>query len=79
MYQGADIDILRWTNVDDCVPMQDTQGLDHYFAFGSAHPGGFVMSFCDGSVRVIDYEIEPNVHALLGDRNDGVAIDKSKY
>lgn len=79
MYQGADNDILRWTNAEVAMPMRDTPGLNYYLLFGSAHPGGFVMAFCDGSVQVINYEIEPLVHELLGARNDGTAIDKSKY
>jgi len=38
---------------------------DHY---GSAHPGGINMVFCDGSVRVIDYDIDLATFSAGGDR-----------
>jgi prepilin-type processing-associated H-X9-DG protein len=47
--------------------------------FGSAHAGGFNMAFCDGSVHTVLYEIDPQVHAMLGDRQDGKTIDASQY
>jgi prepilin-type N-terminal cleavage/methylation domain-containing protein/prepilin-type processing-associated H-X9-DG protein len=39
--------------------------------FGSAHESGFHMAFCDGSVRVIEYDIDPLVHMAGGNRHDG--------
>jgi prepilin-type processing-associated H-X9-DG protein len=47
--------------------------------FGSAHAGGFNMAFCDGSVHSILYEIDPVVHAMLSDRQDGTSFDASEY
>jgi prepilin-type processing-associated H-X9-DG protein len=47
--------------------------------FGNAHAGGFNMSFCDGSVHSIVYEIDPTVHAMLSDRQDGMVVDASQY
>ena len=49
------------------------------FRFGSAHAGGFNMAFCDGSVHSIIYEIDPTVHAMLSDRQDGQTVDASQY
>lgn len=40
-------------------------------AFGSAHEDGFNMAFADGSVRVLDYDIDPAVHKAMASRNDG--------
>jgi prepilin-type processing-associated H-X9-DG protein len=40
-------------------------------AFGSAHEDGFNMAFADGSVRMLDYDIDPAVHKAMSSRNDG--------
>lgn len=56
-------------------PMQDRPGLLAPYAFGSAHPSGFNMSFCDGSVHTIQYDIDPLVHESLGVRDDGATVD----
>jgi prepilin-type N-terminal cleavage/methylation domain-containing protein len=39
--------------------------------FGSAHPSGTLMAFCDGSVRLYGFDVDPVAFALLGGRNDG--------
>jgi prepilin-type N-terminal cleavage/methylation domain-containing protein len=41
------------------------------FRWGSAHPAGFQAVLCDGSVRVINYNIDLEVLARLCARNDG--------
>jgi prepilin-type processing-associated H-X9-DG protein len=40
-------------------------------AFGSAHPAGLHMAFCDGSVRVVEYDVDPLVHQAAANRHDG--------
>jgi len=44
------------------------------FCFGSAHPGGINMSFADGSVHTINYEVDLELFNRLGHRSDGVAV-----
>jgi type II secretory pathway pseudopilin PulG len=74
-------------------PMRDVSGMapitlsplspDAFYypdeGFGSAHPDGLGMGFCDGSVRTISYSIDPMVHAELGTIADGLPIDSSGY
>jgi prepilin-type processing-associated H-X9-DG protein len=43
------------------------------YNFGSAHPFGFNMALCDGSVRNVSYEISEEVHRCYCNRTDGVA------
>jgi prepilin-type N-terminal cleavage/methylation domain-containing protein len=55
-------------------PTQDTPGVLTFalrYAFGSAHAAGFHMSFCDGSVQFIGYDIDLETHRLNGHRADG--------
>ncbi|QDT70037.1 Type II secretion system protein G precursor [Planctomycetes bacterium MalM25] len=40
--------------------------------FGSAHSGGFNMSYCDGSVGFVSFDVDPDLHRLTGNRSDGV-------
>jgi prepilin-type processing-associated H-X9-DG protein len=55
-------------------PSQDTPGAmptSLRFAFGSAHPGGMHMAYCDGSVQVLSYDIDLETHRQNGHRGDG--------
>jgi prepilin-type N-terminal cleavage/methylation domain-containing protein/prepilin-type processing-associated H-X9-DG protein len=46
--------------------------------FGSSHPGGFNATFCDGSHRVINYDIEHDVLRALSNRRDGTVVEQSQ-
>jgi prepilin-type N-terminal cleavage/methylation domain-containing protein len=56
-------------------PAQDRAGFSTNgscsWNFGSAHQAGFNMAFCDGVVRLMAWDIDPNVHMQLGHRADG--------
>ena len=79
MFQGFDYDIARWTGGVNYAPLQDTPGYGVYRAFGSAHFNGFHMAFCDGSVQMMNYSIDLEVHRCLGNRKDGAVIDGKAY
>ncbi|MBN1589926.1 MAG: DUF1559 domain-containing protein [Pirellulales bacterium] len=68
MYVGANNDTYRtcWN-----VPRQDTPGVEMAEIFGSPHPNGLQMLFCDGSVQLIPYTITRDIHMRLGNRADG--------
>jgi prepilin-type N-terminal cleavage/methylation domain-containing protein/prepilin-type processing-associated H-X9-DG protein len=72
---GDNEDIARWTATGPAI---DTPGAWWRALFGSAHPSGFQMAFCDGSVQPMSYEIDLTVHKNLGNRKDGVPIDPKK-
>lgn len=55
-------------------PLQDRRGYDNYAAFGSAHSGGLNMAMCDGSVRMLSYDVDATTHQYLADRMDGSVI-----
>jgi len=44
--------------------------------FGSAHSAGFNMAFCDGSVTMIQFDIDPEVHRTYGHRFDAVVVQE---
>ncbi len=69
MYQGFDWDVNRWTSVND-PPLQDRFGQQSYGSFGSVHPGGFNMVYCDGSVQSIGYDVDLDLHRRAGHRHD---------
>lgn len=70
VYTGFNRDHLRMTHPEH-PPLQDRQGLVQVYSFGSAHPGIFNMSLCDGSARTVSFDIDPETHQWLGVRNDG--------
>ena len=39
--------------------------------FGSAHPGGWFVSWCDGHVESVGYDVELQVHRANANRADG--------
>ena len=76
---GFDNDIFRTadTSYGD-TPVQDTPGYDNDYIWGSAHPAGIHMAFCDGSVHNINYSIDSVTHGHLANRSTTAAIDPTK-
>ena len=72
MYSGDDFDILRWTTLP-WTPLNDRVGDvpgKEFARFGSAHRSGCNIALCDGSARIISYEIDAKLFESLGSRND---------
>jgi prepilin-type processing-associated H-X9-DG protein len=57
------------------VPFQDRPGILDTWNFGSAHPSGFHMTMCDGSVHTINYDILADTHRLLSNRSDDQLVE----
>lgn len=69
-------DSVRWTE-PGLWPLQDTPGSNATWNFGSAHPGGFFMAFCDGSVHRTSYDIDIIPFMQRSNRLDGEPADGS--
>lgn len=74
LYVGFDNDNARSVGGSFYPPRQDTRLMGNLHIFGSAHPGGFNVVLCDGSVRSIQYSIDQNSYRYLGHRLDGQTI-----
>lgn len=72
VYHGANDDTTRvvWPGYGELRP--DTPGHDNRNVFGSAHPAGVLFVFVDGSVHLVSYQIEVEVHRQLGNRRDSL-------
>jgi prepilin-type N-terminal cleavage/methylation domain-containing protein len=68
------IENLKYSISPFAVPLNDFSTADAtvagFYRFGSAHPSGFHMANCDGTVHLIDYQIDPEVHFRRGHRSD---------
>jgi prepilin-type N-terminal cleavage/methylation domain-containing protein len=86
MYTGFDRDNVRSSNLwpygfENSVlrpawpPTPDTRGYDKALTFGGPHPGGWMVVFCDNSVRFQSYDMELINHSRLGNRADGLVVE----
>ncbi len=63
-----------WNNAYYRPPIQDRPGYqpDPARDFGGPHVGGINCVFCDGSVRSISFDVDPEAWRLAGGRNDEI-------
>ncbi|MEO1496003.1 MAG: DUF1559 domain-containing protein [Planctomycetota bacterium] len=55
----------------DAPVVTENDGKKNLVAFGSAHAGGLNMAFCDGSVQLVNYDVDRFVHRWNANRQDG--------
>jgi prepilin-type N-terminal cleavage/methylation domain-containing protein len=86
LYQGYDWDVIRWMTTRNksasrYAPQPDSvYGDPCAVQFGSAHAAVFNAAYCDGSVHVNSYDIDPETFELLCRRDDaGVSWLQSGY
>jgi prepilin-type N-terminal cleavage/methylation domain-containing protein/prepilin-type processing-associated H-X9-DG protein len=78
-FAGGNADTLRVTAMVTTGNIKLALGTDQpgssdskgEYIFGSAHAGGFNMAMCDGSVSLVQFDIDPHVHRVAGHRSDG--------
>lgn len=70
---GWDYDTLRLTA---CIPYPDSSSVREFtLTAGSAHPAGINTGFADGAVKMISYDIDPEIFNLLAHRTDDQIVD----
>jgi len=67
MYNGFCSDLHRYASQQFPLKL-DTNGQPDFYRFGSPHPGGCNMAFCDSRVATISYDIDLQLHTCYGDR-----------
>jgi prepilin-type N-terminal cleavage/methylation domain-containing protein/prepilin-type processing-associated H-X9-DG protein len=67
MYTGFNNDVFRAAHD---LPVMDAVGVNNQSRYGSAHTGGINMAMCDGSVRVVAYDIDRTAWRRAGDREE---------
>lgn len=84
---GFQDDVVRWgamnTPWGNLVPAPDFSGARYdwntirpaIWQFGSSHPNGTPFVFCDGSVRTIDFVVNPQTFQRLCSIRDGEVAD----
>ncbi|MCA9102973.1 MAG: DUF1559 domain-containing protein [Planctomycetales bacterium] len=78
MFSGHQDDNHRQTghpNYNYFPPKQDRPGLADDSCFGSAHPGGFNMVYCDGSVKSLPFSIDLESFRRQATRAEGLPAD----
>jgi prepilin-type N-terminal cleavage/methylation domain-containing protein len=83
LYAGYSTDLHRFAGVIERIklgfspyatPLHDNTPPDNNISgsvrFGSAHPSGLHMAYCDGSVHFVGYDIDADVHFRAGHRSD---------
>jgi len=75
LYQGLDWDTVRTTAIPPRPDQPDTPtgGISNHF--GGPHRMSFPAAACDGSVRMVGYDIDPAVWTKIGNRRDRSVVN----
>ncbi len=73
---GRNFDSLRVSG-DAKTIYRDREGWEGVTYFGSAHPTGIHMVFCDGHLAKLNYTIDPTILSRLTNRKDGYSVSES--
>jgi prepilin-type N-terminal cleavage/methylation domain-containing protein len=68
LYNGQNVSVNRWAGRNS-LPQRDAPGPEFAAIFGGPHEASLLMSFCDGSVQDVAYDVAPEIHEAYGDRN----------
>ena len=71
-FLGHGNDTARYTSLD--LPLAADGEERGHKQFGSAHSSGCYFAFADGSVKLMTYDLDPEVHRRHGNRADGEVI-----
>jgi prepilin-type N-terminal cleavage/methylation domain-containing protein/prepilin-type processing-associated H-X9-DG protein len=69
-------EICHATNCDRRDWTGHEKAYGGFWQFGSAHSAGLNMAFCDGSVQLVGYAIDPIVHEQFGKRSDEQVVTR---
>ncbi len=68
-FLGHGNDTARYTSLD--LPLAVDGEERGHKQFGSAHASGCYFAFADGAVKLMTYDLDPEVHRRYGNRSDG--------
>jgi prepilin-type N-terminal cleavage/methylation domain-containing protein len=75
LYQGLDWDTVRTTAIAPRRDQPDYPTASVSNHFGGPHHGSFPAAACDGSIRVVLYDIDPGVWLKIGNRRDRAVVN----
>ncbi len=72
-FLGHGNDTARYTSLD--LPLAPDGEEAGHKQFGSAHAAGSYFAFADGAVKLVGYDVDPEIHRCQGNRADGLIVE----
>lgn len=73
-FLGHGNDTARYTSLD--LPLAVDGETAGHKQFGSVHTAGSYFAFADGAVRLVAYDVDPEIHRRYGNRADGLVTNR---